>query len=156
MKISDCEYEARVTAATKTGEMPEALMQHVTTCNHCQETVAVTAALHKTVGSVVLPESLPEYRLIWIKAQVIQKQRNLSRLELIPKLGGVAIGLLVLLAILIWKSVMSATSGGSGGAASGPEWAQLFTSTLPFTITGAVLWIFSLLVPGRVRRRTIF
>ena len=155
MEQTECKYEAAIAQAVLSGSWNDALKQHLETCVFCQGTVAVCESLHEVADQTLLPSSLPNARLIWMKAQVIRKQRQAAKLEWYSRLGLVACIIIGVVALLSWKSPLFGSLVGVPSNSASRSWFDLVTETLPFTATAALMMIMRFFSPERGRRRPI-
>jgi hypothetical protein len=156
MRLSNCQFDASVVHAATTGEWSEALKVHVTSCAQCSDTMKLVLALHQAAKEVSLPSTLPDSRLIWMKAQVIRKQNNLNRLDLLSKLSALIVGIAVVAIAAMWKlGVLGFTLGPEGSSPEIP-WIRFMTATLPYTVAGATFLVLRLIMQGRTRGRAMY
>jgi uncharacterized membrane protein len=106
---TDCQFESKVLTAVRTGAWGDDLKDHLAGCAGCREVVRVASALHVIAEETPIPTSLPNYRLVWLKAQVLQNQRRITRLELIGKLGTLAAVVVAAAVIALWTWLGSST-----------------------------------------------
>lgn len=151
MNPPECNFESEVIGAIRSGNWPLSLADHARSCARCQETVEVMSALLQAAKDVPIPSSLPNYRLIWMKAQVLQKQQKLNRIEFLLRLSYAAIGILAALVIGYWTFSLQEPTGGGGGSFS-DHWVRLISSTLPYTATGAAIYVLRLFMHGWSRK----
>ncbi len=141
MEQMDCQFESEVVKAAKSGLWPDALKQHVAGCIFCQGTVALCESLAGLADETVLPASLPNARLIWMKAQVLKKQKRAAKLELYSRMGlGVCVFMGVS-ALVEWKTTWLSSQIGLLQGGPSHSWTGLIMSTLPFTVTGILMLI---------------
>ncbi len=102
MNHQTCINESAVVAAVKGEQWTDDLRAHAASCPMCTETVTVTSALQrlalKTAG-----EAPASYRILWLRAQFVRKQENLSKLDRFMLVGSFAVLLVGLLGIALWK-----------------------------------------------------
>ncbi len=116
-----CPMEARVLAARRDRQDPEAVASHVATCPSCRELADVLEVLETLAAD---PEDagrrLPEASRVWFRAQLVRRwaleRRSVQQLDrLYPLQAGVLAAAVVVGVIVSWPAVerwMAATEVG--------------------------------------------
>ncbi len=110
MKVPQCEKEQAVTELLQSGRWPEAcdatMRSHVESCAVCSEVVMVSRLLQEENAALLADVKLPDAGLVWWKAQ-LRARREAAELATRPialaERFGLACGLAVLLAFMVWK-----------------------------------------------------
>lgn len=115
MNHQTCSYESAVVAAVKSEQWTDDLRAHAASCPMCQETVTITSALQR-IALKTAGEAPVSYRILWLRAQFVRKQENLSKLDRFMLVGSFAVFFVGLLGIALWKwpLVQSWLTNGSG------------------------------------------
>jgi hypothetical protein len=105
MKINLCEQEELVHRACSTGEWPDALRAHATTCPECRDVVEIFEWMQQQTQDE--PEhKLPEAGITWWKAQLMQRpameQKAVRPIQTFQRVS-FAITLFALIALGIWR-----------------------------------------------------
>jgi hypothetical protein len=104
MKPAICVHEQSVLEAVNSDRWSEFLRRHLEDCALCQEAIQVSSLLRTFAGTADQEHRLPDSRLIWLKAQLAQRQTAaaevLRPLELFHRIAYGVIGLLA--AALFW------------------------------------------------------
>jgi hypothetical protein len=99
-----CSREIEVVHAEKQNAWTEELRLHVQQCQFCNVTTGIMPMM-KELLTVTAPESraFPSHQVLWIRAQFTKRQEKLSLFDLVTFVGTLAVGLIGLLGVLIWK-----------------------------------------------------
>ena len=133
----ECEFSSAVINASKSHQWTDSLQSHIAGCVRCQETKEMTMMMNTLTaqGSV---RALPDYRIIWMKAQYAKRQESLSLLDLIGlvavALGGLA-GLVGLSAGVFPRPFAALTELSRNSL---PALKSLFTTNAPLGVMIAV------------------
>jgi hypothetical protein len=146
---NDCRFEASIVDAVRSNAWTDELNNHIATCASCKDVIRVAGDLHIIADETPIPTSLPNHRLIWLKAQVLQKQKRVARLELLGKLGACAAVLLAVAVIAVWNWLGPSTAQSS--VLSTTDWQHTLTMAAPLIIALAVTFGVNNLRP-RTRR----
>ena len=76
MKPTSCSYEQAIVSAVQTETWTDALRTHFGDCISCQETVQIAGLMHSLAAVEDSNHSLPDARVIWLKANLAQKQAS--------------------------------------------------------------------------------
>ncbi|HET6961438.1 MAG TPA: hypothetical protein VFJ27_03035, partial [Terriglobia bacterium] len=76
MKPTSCSYEQAIVSAVQTETWTDALRTHFGDCISCQETVQIAGLMHSLAAVEDSSHSLPDARVIWLKANLAQKQAS--------------------------------------------------------------------------------
>jgi hypothetical protein len=90
MTNEDCEYSAAIISATKRNQWTDPLRAHLAACPRCQETMEVKKMMNKFAAEGRV-HTLPNYRIVWLKAQYARRQERISALDLVGLIG-IALG----------------------------------------------------------------
>jgi hypothetical protein len=78
MNDEPCRFEAKVAEAARSG-WSDALRAHVAGCAACEETWAVAAFMSRAAAAFGRHETAPDPMLIWLKAQLVRRDRREQR-----------------------------------------------------------------------------
>jgi predicted anti-sigma-YlaC factor YlaD len=125
MSHEHCWQETAVARAVRTGEWNESLQAHLRECASCravQETARWMQALAPAAGEQAQSQNdLPDPRVLWLRAQLSQRQATAERVHVILQWVEVACITAACAALAIW---LAWSWNGSGGeVADGFGWA---------------------------------
>jgi len=93
MNIEECQFTAATIAATKTNTWTNELRAHLSSCPICRETKEMTTTMNILTTNTAT-RAFPDYRILWMKAQLAKRQERLTTLDLVGlitvALGGTA------------------------------------------------------------------
>jgi hypothetical protein len=79
MKPHECQNEALVIEAVRTGQWGSALRQHIADCESCAEVALAARALNKMRALDEAEARIPDAGLMWWKAQLLAKREAAER-----------------------------------------------------------------------------
>jgi hypothetical protein len=129
---NDCQFESRILEAVRSNVWTDELRAHAAGCSACSELARVSDALLVMAHSTPIPTSLPNFRLIWLKAQVLQSQQRAARLELLGRLGIVAAVFVSLAVTAVWYWLGS--TPGEASAQSLIDWRHTLKMAAPLIV----------------------
>jgi predicted anti-sigma-YlaC factor YlaD len=135
---NDCQFASKVLESVRSGVWTSDLKNHLATCARCREVVNVASALQVMADETPIPTSLPNHRLIWLKAQVLKNQKRVARLELLGKLGAAAAVVVAAAVIAIWNWLGSSTD--LTAAPSLTDWRHTLKMAAPLIIALVVIF----------------
>jgi hypothetical protein len=150
MNSEICRYEARALQAAGSGEWTESLKEHVRDCEHCRVAISIARSLKNVSAGTQMAPPLTSFNLLWIKAELIEKQERLARLELLQKLGilgSVAAGVVLFILTKLFSGTNTAVVAGRGFGV------DMLTMILPFVGTAAFLYLMRAVTPDPPARR---
>jgi hypothetical protein len=74
-----CRFEPNVLRAVRFEEWTESLRQHVPTCEDCSAAVAVGPWMRSFAATPVVERVMPNPSILWIKAQILQRDAAAER-----------------------------------------------------------------------------
>ena len=105
MKIKTCKFEGAVSKAIVSGNWENSLQTHVSKCPICYEVVQIARWMQKLSHPSEDPQGLPDAKLIWWRAKLIEKQsaddHSLRPIE-IAVLSAIAVSTLLLGTWITW------------------------------------------------------
>jgi hypothetical protein len=76
MKPTSCSHEQAIVTAVQTETWTDALRSHLSDCVYCQETLQIAGFMHSLAAAEDGGDSLPDARVIWLKANFAQKRAS--------------------------------------------------------------------------------
>ncbi|TAK60897.1 MAG: hypothetical protein EPO24_06340 [Bacteroidetes bacterium] len=148
MNNLECTFEREVTHAEKTDAWNERLQNHLQECSSCRNALLIAKAMDSVqAGALQKASAVPAYRVLWFKAQYMQRQERLSTLDLVKLLGVSFVGALALIGIIVWKIPTLSSLLTISESASGFVFHTIIPLSIPIAFIIAVviaLWMYSL------------
>ena len=133
-----CEHESAVIRAARADKWDNLLQSHAKTCPVCAEAMRVHAALSSLIKLEQIP-SIPDPKLIWLKAQFAERQR---RSTIITRIAAVAYAALAALCGVAIYSLTFANIMGSGESFKPANLPSISAEPVLLTIFSALLLLY--------------
>ncbi|HVP37322.1 MAG TPA: hypothetical protein VMT04_10030 [Terriglobales bacterium] len=143
MKEPTCIREGEIIQAVKTEIWSDELRSHIISCPFCQDTILIARSLNEVSDQTLLMARPPDSRLIWLRAKITRKQKQLLWFELLNQAGFILISLAIAICFLIWKSPWFIWTRIERAISGLSQWIFFSSSTtfFVFIITMFIVWL---------------
>ncbi len=117
-----CPHESETVTAMRSDVWSDTLRAHTAACPQCTDALWIGRLMNESAGRTTAALEPPvSYRVLWLKAQFMRRQEQLSRLDRLMFLGALATSAVALAGIALWKwsDVQRWLASLSGGPVAG-------------------------------------